>query len=243
MNKKFRPLAAGSLIAGLIAFVFNLFPAQAHSIPVLYNALNLEGYFSKIWWQWTNSLPVTTDKGTGFDCAVHQSGRIWFLPSVLPDQMKNDGQNFKVSYDCNIPVGKVVFFPVATSICSVDAQADPSYAELRDCAVGKMNLIVDIVADVDGLLIDSLSRSSTKHQALSPIFYTPMPGDQAINGAEASVQASVSDGWWILLPALSPGKHTIHYRVEGALAPDQPSPSYVYDVTYRVLMANPKIGK
>src|ERR1700756_2355621 len=72
------------------------FVAPPESLP---GGLSYQQWSAK-WWQWEWSIPLPINPvgdTTGIDCAVYQSGPVWFLAGT---------SGFNATRSCTIPVGK-----------------------------------------------------------------------------------------------------------------------------------------
>jgi hypothetical protein len=86
----------------------------------------------------------------------------------------------------------------------------------------------DLEATLDGKpIVYSPHTPITRTQ--SPVFTATFPADNVFD-APADILTGfpiVSDGWWVLLPPLSPGEHVLHFRAGAA-----------QDITYRLTVGN-----
>jgi hypothetical protein len=87
-----------------------------------------------------------------------------------------------------------------------------------------------LFAEIDGVPVTGF----TKYRAMSSMFqFTADPAlaatwDPCITGTR---QAGVAVGYWLLLPPLSPGQHTLHYG----------TPTWGQDITYNLTVKKGKI--
>jgi hypothetical protein len=196
-------------------------PVQSHAYGLSY------GEWSARWWQWFFSLPLDSSPlfGTA-DCSFGQSGPVWFLgggPSPRPY--------------CTVPAGTALFFPIINAECSTipgDNSGDTSEAGLRGCANSLANLIdaTTLNATLDGVPLTGLSQ----YRVQSPSFpIGPLPGPSNNNlgfyftgnlTPAGTTGESVSDGFYLMLHPLSPGRHLLHFHGE------IPVFNFVVDMTY-----------
>jgi hypothetical protein len=181
------------------------------------------GEWSAKWWQWAAQIPSNinpiTDK-TGANCAQSQSGPVWFLAGST---------GAPVFRNCVIPAGKALLFAPLNSECSsAEDSTLRTEAQLRSCALNQ-----DIGADphviVDGVTFQSMQT----YKVQSPLFSFTFPNDN-IYGAPPGPTLSVSDGWYIMLQPLSPGKHTIHLYGVVLGNPTLGTQSFASDATYNL---------
>ena len=177
--------------------------------------------WSAAWWQWALSLPA--DQSPMFDetgCANGangQSGPVWFLTGVI----NVSGTAVRT---CTVPPGKAIFFPVLNSECST-IEAPPWYgsneAELCGCATTWQNATAGLACEIDGVPVENLDQ----YRVQSPMFEFTVP-DNNILGVPAGSGNSVSDGVFLMVPPMSVGEHTIHFK--GTLT----TWDFTLDITY-----------
>jgi hypothetical protein len=168
------------------------------------------------WWQWALSIPSERhplNDPTGDLCGVKQASPVWFLGSTF-------GGTLQTVRTCTIPAGNSILFPPVISECNFSEH--PEYkaeSELRNCAKTFQDQTTLAVATVDGKRIENV----TNYRIETPLFNTTFPknnvygvsprSDQEVKG-ETWTNQHVSDGIWIMLKPLPPGRHTIEF--EGA---------------------------
>lgn len=162
------------------------------------------GDWSAEWWKWSLSIPDSSNPvkdETGAFCAEGQSGNIWFLAGTW-------GQTGVVR-NCNIPVGKAIFFPIFNNEGSAIEGSGNNENELRAYATQFDNDIKLLEVIVDGKSLKDLNH----YRATSELFVFWLPPNNVLGiptGPDGSSSISVSDGYWVMLKPLSAGKHTIH---------------------------------
>jgi hypothetical protein len=191
------------------------------------------GDWSAVWWQYAIQTPYATifsdDTSPTFDCSSGQtSAPVFFLVG--------GGSHYTTAIrTCTVPHGKAIFFPIINGECSTLEQApwhgENEYA-LRTCAskFGKATIVDSLKVTVDGAPLQHLQNTSVQ----SPVYTFTSADTFSILGL-VGTGSSVSDGYWVLLNPLSPGKHTIHFEGAG-VAPDiNGSPYNNYqNVTYKL---------
>lgn len=170
------------------------------------------------WWQWALGIPATNNPlldQTGANCAVDQSGDVWRLGGTF-------NQSGIVNRKCSIPLGKSILFPLVNTevdeldtgflefICGEDTAANPTVPKLRACAQFIANQATDVTAIVDGKVIAS-SSNMDEFRVLSPPFKFDLPEDDILGLGPAENVQAVSDGFWVQLAPLLPGKHKIEF--------------------------------
>jgi hypothetical protein len=141
-----------------------------------------------------------------------------------------------------VPTGTSLFFPLANLIndypCPPEYNFEPDPGEsLEDFLQRTGNEFLDyyfpdptqLFAEIDGVELTDLST----YRATSSLFkFTADPElatffDPCITG---TLQDGVAVGYWLLLPPLTPGEHTLHFGYS--------SPPVLQDITY-VLTVTP----
>jgi hypothetical protein len=205
-------LAAGMLL-GLLA------PSAAASSftivqPTETYAGKTYGQWSAAWWQWAANIsepnsPVTDD--TGADCAVNQTGPVWFLAGSTGGPT--------VTRSCTIPSDKAILFPIINGECSSVEGDGTTDAALRACAKDLMDHVTKTSARVDGTAIDlGPPGPNARFRFDSPLFTITFAPDNGF-GAPAGTGSAVADGYWVLVKPLAVGKHTIDFHGK-AVFPD-----------------------
>lgn len=160
------------------------------------------GEWGAKWWQWAFSLPLDHHPlfdVTGADAAVGQSGNVWFLGGVFV-------QSGQATRSITIPSGTALFFPVLNVETSILEGDGTNEQELRQKANDIVDLATDLSAEIDGKPVANFAS----FRAESPLFTFSLPADNIL-GKPATSSPSVTDGYWLFLPPLSVGKHTIHF--------------------------------
>jgi hypothetical protein len=183
------------------------------------------------WWQWVLSIPPSVNPltdTTGADCMVGQRGATWFLAG-------NGGGT--TTRTCSIPQGTMLFFPVinavnvnSPNVCGQDANNIP-VATLR----------AQIAPFIDGasrlsLKVDNKEVKSLLQRVQSSVFAVALPEDNvfdapcsSLGGVPAGIYSpAVDDGFYVDLPPLTVGKHTLSFHAEN------PSAGFSLDVMYNL---------
>jgi hypothetical protein len=219
------------IIAVLVAacFVFCASAPAQHSMPAGSSPYGQTyGEWSAEWWQWASSLQTDNHPllDTG-DCDVGQDGPVWFLGGTF------DGA--QTTRDCTVPVGKGIFFPIATTTywapedlwdCPAPC-ADPE-GHLRGVVNGIIDGATNVACTVDG-------NPVTPVRADSPAYTLPVPEGGVISDwgyPTGDRNPAVADGYYVMLPPLSVGSHTI--TLYGELW----GGGFIQDVTYNLTVAH-----
>ena len=188
------------------------------------------------WWQWIFSLPRTNHPffGSGLvDCSYGQKGTVWFLVG-----------NFSggtVSRTCDVPVGTRLFIPVYNAWADNTGTPPPlpAWQELADFVKAMVDAGV-VHASIDGVSVRNLSAYRA---AYAPFEYDLAKSDNLLSGDPFNLQIpgsgwpslhvspAASDGYWLMLEPLPPGKHEINF---GGTASN-----FMIDITYHITIVPP----
>ena len=182
------------------------------------------GEWTAKWWQWTLSIPKDLNPGgdmTGKDCALKQSGAVWFLSGTF------GGSATRV---CALPSGKAILLPLINAECDYKAKPNlKTESELLACAKSENEGITGLDATVDGVKTQGLSNFRVQ----SPLFnITYIPNN--INGAPIGTTQGISDGYWIMLKPLPVGDHIIHIAGSVVNYAEGTLNNFANDVTYHI---------
>ena len=178
------------------------------------------------WWQWSFSIPTAQhprDAYTPEKCTLNQEGPVWFLADQLGGQEERT---------CTIPAGKAIFVPLLVGQCDYSSPDVKSDEDLRRCAM-EGNEYGVIEATLDGIKLKNLEQYRTQ----SGFFNITIPEDN-IYGISAGNFRSLSDGFFVFLEPLPPGKHDVHLKVS-VLNPVKQQYNYNSDWTYHLIIAKP----
>jgi len=195
------------------------------------------GELTAAWWQWVYSFPASQSPQTqqgAVDCSVSQSGPIWFLAG------SPTGTDVYVR-SCTVPHQKALFFPVLNSSWVNEPGENLTVAEKRDILDGVISdLRPGIFADFGlpgsrscGLEVKIDGEISTYTYPTVRVQSPPFAASKVAGHVDPE---SISDGFWILLPPLSPGQHVLH--IQGAFCDFESTEIHPYiggvDITYNL---------
>ncbi|MBK7780174.1 MAG: hypothetical protein IPJ58_05160 [Ardenticatenia bacterium] len=171
------------------------------------------------------SFPVADvpffNTGGPVDMSAHQSGNVWFLA----------GANYGLTSPRSgvVPAGKSLFLAMANYLndypCPAAFGFEPLPGEsLHDflSRTGQVPYFTNLFCEIDGVPVAHLED----YRAESPLFYFQSDvsfnvWDPCITG---SLQPGLTTGYWLLIPPLTPGAHTIHFG----------APDWGQNVTYNL---------
>jgi hypothetical protein len=154
------------------------------------------------WWQWALLMPVEINPNldeSGERCGERQGS--------LPVFFLAGAGGSVADRTCTVPAEKAILIPVNTVECSFAEQSGTTEEELHTCAEEDESSNPTLFLSVDGRQIQQIE----KYRVHSRAFDVTFP-QNALFGAKAGPSRAVSDGYWIILEPLSPGKHEIHFK-------------------------------
>ncbi|WP_139557057.1 hypothetical protein [Methylotetracoccus oryzae] len=185
---------------------------------------NPYGQLAASWWSWALETPVVLpDSHPGFDqgsvdCSIGQHGQVWFLAGKIFDSQK-------VNRSCSLPMGKGLFFPLYNNVY-INFATDPpltsevcyAFTQSGVKALGKVK--------IEALLDGKPLNYSQKAFEQSPIFSVQMPeptdtetnllaylGFSETEFPDWVASANCDFGWYGYVAPLSPGRHSIKWKV------------------------------
>jgi hypothetical protein len=174
------------------------------------------GEWSAKWWQWLLGIPEDRSPlgdPSGKYCAEEQAGPVWFLA----------GFNGKTERTCNIPLGKAIFFPIINTECSYSEYPEhKSEQALLTCAE---DIMKDVEIEVS--LNESQMSQLESYRAKASSFQVTFPPNNVFQAASGPTTAA-SDGFYLMLEPLPPGKHQLH--IKGV------DTDFVSDVSYTLIV-------
>ena len=179
------------------------------------------------WWQWVFETPASenplTDT-TGQFAAVNQSGRVWFLVG------NSGGTTVRT---ITVPSGKALFFPIVNVFDVEDAIIAvgvklflvPQPVQVAQAFVSNViATATGLSCEVDGSPVPITAANLEQ----STPFSLRLPDDNILGVPAGVYFPAVDSGYYVLLPPLSAGQHTIHWA--GSLT----FFSLSLDVTYNI---------
>ena len=182
--------------------------------------------WSAKWWQWFMEHPVAGHPAVdspAFDVSSGQDGNVWFLGSPFGT----------VERSVTIPTGKALFIGPLNAEASDLEGLGATEEEQRETAEWIADHIVSVSCSVDGKPVKNIER----YRVQSPQFSFTAPDPWIFSPAPGGEGTAVSDGYFVMLPPLSKGNHTVHFAgsfhfAAGELGPDPVD--FSLDVTYHI---------
>ena len=217
MSKHITHAIVNTLLAGLIAGA-GIAPSNALADAELKVLGKTIGEWSVKWWQWALAIPASTNPMLGGDCEQGQQGPVWFLAGVW------GGGTAERS--CTVPKGKYILFSIANVIwiqTPEDDKLEPHCKGNETCWRQHANDFLppsiggELEATLDGNPI-IFNPNTPIIRSQSPVFTASFPPDNVFGLALSQLTGRpiVSDGFWVMLPPLSPGVHILHFEAGDA---------------------------
>ncbi len=229
-NQRFS-LSVIALVVGLMtAGTIRDAQAEEQIIPVNANAYgNTYGEWSGRWWQWLLSIPEATNPNldtTGANCDQKQAGPVWFLAGAF--------SSTTVTRTCTVPARKALFFPIVNGLFGAAAgdckptnpQVECNIADLRVMDAAALDPVI-LTASIDDQSLANLRRQRVQ----SPVLTITFPAGAVFGSNAGTFAPNVSDGYWLMVPPLPAGRHTIRFK--GVIS-GGPFSGTVIEVTYRL---------
>lgn len=166
-------------------------------------------------------------------CHLGQDGDVWFLGGVY-------GESGVAERECDVPVGKALFFPIVNVICSeFTGDDDPlACAENPTVPPGFEFQMNPLSATIDGQEVGNLEE----YYVLSDEIFTlgPLLKPNIFNAPKGAVGEGATSGYYLLLPPLAEGKHNITFAGEIVVLDPGGNPVYYFkpDISYHLTVVD-----
>jgi hypothetical protein len=184
------------------------------------------GQWAAAWWTWALQTPASINPlldTTGADIAVNQTDHVWFLAGSL-----SGGTIVRTG---EVPAGTALFFPLVNFfygafLTDPDSTRTEAFERSQVACIEGAGLSVTI----DGRRVQCPNQYLEK----STLFTIHLPTDNIFGVTpdqvpELTLDPVVDEGYYLFLPPLPPGQHTIHWTVT-----PQGSCANPIDVTYHL---------
>ena len=219
-------------IHALVLALSAMIPAGAFAQPQANAPIQSYGIWTARWWQWALNQTVATSPLLGPDaenparpyCAYSGLDAVWFVSGTL-------GTAGPVIRECTVPAGSRLFFPVANYFFVRDQFLIEENGRWplkwsKDVATAEIDGVLELSATFDGMQIPNLRT----YRVASPAFALTLPPGhifEAFGYPAGLYMPAISDGYWLMLPPLTQGKHTLRLYARFANGG-------VLDVTYTI---------
>jgi hypothetical protein len=153
-------------------------------------------------WKWVISIPQQNNPNndtTGEKCAVNQNDPdVWYLAPTFGGDAERT---------CTIPKQKAILFPLLVGECNYLENPElKTESQLRACAIQGNNPSRSMEVIIDGTKLKNLEN----YRVQSQWFDLTFPENNVMSVKPGNAKA-VSDGFWVFLKPLSPGKHELEF--------------------------------
>lgn len=207
-------------------------------------ASGASGKLAAAWWQWALSEPADTNPliggyTDGPQCdgqpLTDTLAQEWFLGGSFGASA--------VERTCTVPVGTQLFFP-AFNIAILRDPANPgdTEAHLFDQAHGYVDAAL---ADPDFSMVVTVDGKAVPTKRIVRAEAGIFSGESPLLVSETNPSGSyeaVTDGYWVTLPPLSTGEHTIAWKVSAPNADTDPFTEGVQHFTTQEITYNLTVG-
>jgi hypothetical protein len=173
------------------------------------------GEWAAQWWKWALAGPDgenAVQDTTGEFCHVNQpKGKVWFLAGTFGGT---------VTRTCTIPKKKALFYPLVNSFwtdCPGTSDEDLTDAQVRAILANFTaggDLACQLTSTLDEVAIPSkqiltVRTQSPRFTSILPENHLPDIGGCGFELPVGKTGRQIAEGYWIMLPPLSPGEHTL----------------------------------
>jgi len=204
-------------------------PSRAYSDALPLVLGKTYGEWSAKWWQWAAKEPPETNPlldTTGAYAGLNQEGRVWFLAGYVGTTTG------PIVRDVNVPIGRNIFFPIVNFGDVNGNSAIPIETEEqgRTYLDSFIKLFSNLVCTLDDVPV-VFNPKTPIVRTQSPTFDITVITDNIFGLPEGDYPLSWSDGYWVMLPPLTPGEHVLHFY---AHVDSGPFPNFTQDITYNL---------
>ena len=157
--------------------------------------------YANDWWQWAVAAPQSlnpiTDM-TGDYCGVNQMGPVWYLASGLGTSL--------IKRSCTVPKDQYIFFPVINMLAYPPRGTEPNCEDMKSAAAQNNIKKVYLRVSLDG----SELQNAERFRVASSECFNLTRRSSAEN--TPPISPSATDGYWIMLRPLPPGKHMLEFQ-------------------------------
>ncbi len=223
-------------IAAAFAIAIVLLGPPVHAQTLNTNVLDPDALYngrsyadlSAAYWQWVYSLPA--DRHPLFntaDVSAGQSGDVWFLGGAYASTANIGAPTVTVARNVSVLEGQAIFLPLIAAESSVAERDGSDFDTLLANSQRAIDAVDTLSCSIDGVPLPNLGSYRVSSDAFN---WGPLPANNVFrdptNYPAGETSLAASDGYFLLIPYLSPGDHSIHFT--GGI------PGFHQDVTYNL---------
>jgi hypothetical protein len=193
------------LVVGGLTFLMNSMPASADENVSLHGKTIAE--LSAGWWEWQEENYPGFNFGDGIvDCSLGQKGPVWYLGGT------GGGSDQRT---CHAPIKghKHLMFPlVNVAMFNPDDWCEAQFGTLY-CTVEQKREILDglLSENPAGIFNSKACLPQADVDGVPAVYSASIVRTQSPPFPYAEDPEAVADGFWVVLPLLSRGEHTVHF--------------------------------
>jgi hypothetical protein len=154
------------------------------------------------WWKWalgfSNDNPNPFTDTTGALAGLNQDGHVFFMPGIAGPG--------SFSRTMTVPAGKPLLVPLVVTELSTLEGAGSTPTQVRSADKSFADLIDSLHATIDRMPVPDLFS----HREVSPTFHFDAASNNPIGDPAGDSGIAEADGYWLMLPPMSPGTHVIN---------------------------------
>jgi hypothetical protein len=173
------------------------------------------GSLSAAWWKYVLAQPAATNplfSDTGGGCGDGQAGPVFFLVgSTTEKPVKRT--------ECTVPRGRSLFFPMINTVNTKTIKGETAndlWSQIHD---GGGFTVTGLHAEIDrDILVDTSGPDPRYRGCVGPdracafrFFVIVLPKDNVFGLPPGPPWPTVADGYYVLVPPLAPGRHSIKF--------------------------------
>jgi hypothetical protein len=174
------------------------------------------GEWAGRWWQWLLRIPTAENPIMGGACEAGQAGPVFFLP--------RPPSGATVSLDCEVDADQWILVNAGSTLTMGD-EGDPE--QLRSDVVAERAGFSDVTVTVDGVPVPD----PDDYWVVSSPFELSFGEDNLFGFEPGSSSNAVAGGWFVMIPPLDTGTHTIVVHTEAAVDDDEDVAPSVTELT------------
>jgi hypothetical protein len=150
------------------------------------------------WWQWLMTVPPIEDPAVA-DCQAGQGGEVFFIPHVPPD--------FTVAVDCTVGADQWILASAGGTIWDNSDGSGNTPEDLVAMVEADVPIFSEPAVSIDGVDVADMAS----YWVVNPGFTIEYAEDNVYELPAGSWDAAMG-GWFVMIPPLEPGAHTIVVR-------------------------------